>query len=86
MNLPNPIKNQETSPEQLRKTADELRNFSQDLQGKFDAAKAQHKKAMRRYRFFYRDRANYWKMPKWLWVPLVAALVLLFLLALLSVG
>lgn len=79
-------KHEEISPEQLRKSADELRNFSQDLHRKFDEAKAQHEKTMRRYRFFSRDRANFWKMPKWLWVPIVGSMVLLFLASLLSVG
>ena len=76
--------NEELSPERLRKKADELQNFSQDLHTKFEGAKAKHDAAMRRYRFFSRDRANFWKMPKWLWVPMVGAIVLLFLVALLS--
>jgi len=78
--------NKEISPEQLRKAADELRNFSQDLHRKLDDAKAQHEKTMRRYRFFSRDRANFWKMPKWWWAPIVGSMVFLFLVALLSVG
>jgi hypothetical protein len=78
-------KDDEISPEQLRKTAEELRTVSQDLHRKFDDAKALHERTMRRHRFFSQDRANFWKMPKWLWVPIVGSLVLLFLIALLSV-
>jgi len=78
--------NEELSPEQLRKAAEELQAFSLDLQGKLDDAKTKHEQTMRRYRFTSHDRANYWKMPKWLWVPIVGSLIFLFLVALLSAG
>lgn len=77
--------NEDISPEQLRKTADELRDFSQNLQRKFNDAKAVHEKTMQGYYFFSRDRANFWKMPKWLWIPIVGSIVLLFLVALVLV-
>ena len=85
-NLEQMTSKDERSPEDLQKTAEDLRARSLDLIAKFDAAKAQHERRMRRYRFFSLKRRDFWKMPKWLWVPIVCVLSLLFLIALMLAG
>ena len=71
--------------EEAKKTAVELQAFADDLKGKFDALAEKHERTMRIHRFFSDDPTYFWRMPRWLWIPLVAALVLLLVAALLAV-
>ncbi|MBN9409183.1 MAG: hypothetical protein J0H69_08545 [Burkholderiales bacterium] len=72
--------------ENIRKAGVELKAFADDLQSKFDVASEKHERTMRRFRFFSHDRANLWRMPRWLWIPLVGSLVLILLAALAAVA
>lgn len=56
--------------------------FSDESRTKLAAAARRHDRIMRIRRFHSLDRANFWRMPRWLWFPLVAALALVFVLAL----
>jgi anti-sigma-K factor RskA len=72
--------------ETLRRTAAELEQWSSETRARFDELKTRWEEQQRQFRFFSRNRDNFWRMPKWLWVPVVASLVGLFVLALYSVG
>ncbi|MBS1140530.1 MAG: hypothetical protein H6R13_1983 [Proteobacteria bacterium] len=77
------------SPEELRKAADELLHFSNELRTKFDEAKKQYlhlEKSNSRNRFFSRSPEDFWRMPGWLWKPIIMIMTLLFLLALYKAG
>nr|WP_315230983.1 hypothetical protein [uncultured Albidiferax sp.] len=74
------------SDEDIKKTGEELKAFADDMNAKFDTSAKKHARTMGRLRVFSSDRANFWRMPRWLWVPLVTLLVLLFIAALSSVG
>ena len=67
---------------ELRAAAQELQDFSHDLNEKFAEAKQKHEQRMARLRFFSSDRKYFWRMPAWLWLPLVTTMVALFLFAL----
>jgi anti-sigma-K factor RskA len=72
--------------ETLRRTAAELEQWSGEMRAQSDELKTRLEEQQRRFRFFSRNRANFWRMPKWLWIPVVASLAGLFVLALYSVG
>lgn len=72
--------------QELLNKAKELNEFSSELNATFDELKRRQFETEAKYKFFSRDRKNYWRIPVWLWVPLVSLLVAIFLLALFSVG
>lgn len=74
------------SRQKALETARELHELSHDLKTKFDVASELPERASWWHRFTSRDRKRYWRMPSWLWVPVVALLVALFAIALLSAG
>jgi hypothetical protein len=71
--------------QELLNKAKEFNEFSSELNAKFAEVKRRQFETEARYKFFSRDRKSFWRMPVWLWVPLVSLLVALFLLALFSV-
>ena len=74
------------SKAELLAKAEELRVFAEKTDAKFDALRLARIRDERRYRFFSRDRKNFWQMPAYVWVPFISALVLLFLLSLYAVA
>jgi len=71
----------ESEKEKLLAHARELEQLGTELRSKFAAKQVPH---YRWQRFLSRDRRYFWRMPVWLWVPLVFVLCAMFLLALYS--
>lgn len=74
------------SRQEALEKARELQEFSRDLNAKFDQANELRKRSSWLQRFTSRDRKRFWRIPNWLWVPVVVVLVVLFAIALLSAG
>ena len=74
----------ESEKEKLRAQARELEQFATELRSKFDAKHAAAARQEESLRFFSRDRRYFWRMPVWLWVPLVLFLCGLFAFAFVS--
>ncbi|WP_337241532.1 hypothetical protein, partial [Proteus faecis] len=48
---------------------------SDESRAKLATAARRHQRATRIRRLFSLDRADFWRMPRWFWLPLVTALV-----------
>ncbi len=79
------VDHQGTKQELLNK-AKELNEFASELNANFAEVKRRQFETKARYKFFSRNRKNFWRMPAWLWMSFVSLLVALFLLALFSAG
>ena len=71
----------EVEKEKLRAQARELEQFTTELRSKFDAKHAEAVRREQSFRFFSSNPKYMWRIPGWLWIPLV-----LFLFGLLAVA
>jgi len=71
----------QSEKEKLLAHARELEQLGTELRAQFDAKAATVAPRSRWLRFLSRDRRYFWRMPVWLWVPLVLLLCVLFLVA-----
>ncbi len=77
---------QDLSRAELLAKAEELRVLADSIESNFDELKAKMARDARRNAFYSRDRKYLFRLPAWLWVPLVLSLVSLFMLALYAVS
>jgi hypothetical protein len=76
----------EIESEKLLRQAKELQDVASQFNAKFDRLEQENLKTQARMRFFSRAKKNLWRMPSWLWMPIVGLLVALFLVALVMQG
>ncbi|MGH8832872.1 MAG: hypothetical protein ACREXV_17555 [Polaromonas sp.] len=76
----------ELSREEMLEKAEELENLAREINGKFDEAQRLRERRSSWQRFASRNRADFARVPSWLWIPMVSFLVALFVLALLIAG
>lgn len=67
---------------QQQRRARERKPFADELEEKFGATKQQHLQRQIGNRFDSRNGKDFWRMPAWLWVPIVTLLVGTFVSAL----
>jgi hypothetical protein len=74
----------ESEREKILAQARELEQLGAELRAKFPVRHSPVARLSGWRRFFSRDRRYFWRMPAWLWVPLVLLLCSLFAVALVS--